>query len=88
MYWMITNRDVEVERFGDEFSELSFWTNEKGPVDDFPSWTKASNTDAFKKLLIAAGVPMELPLASQTRNLVGTVLRSSVVLVDDQITST
>jgi len=31
---------------------------------------------------------MELPLASQTRNLVGTVLRSSVVLVDDQITST
>ena len=64
MYWMITNRDVEAERFGDEFSELSFWTNEKGPVDDFSSWTKASNADAFKKLLIAAAVDFPDPLGT------------------------
>ena len=61
MYWMITNRNIQAAGFGDEFAELSFWTNNSGPVDDFKSW-KRVDAGSFRTVLVAAAATFPDPL--------------------------
>lgn len=52
MYWMITNRKVAADGFGDDFSDLTFWQSDAGPVDDFTKWQKLTLAK-FRQGLIA-----------------------------------
>ena len=61
MYWMITNRNIQAAGFGDEFAELSFWTNNSGLVDDFNCW-KSVDAGSFRTLLVAAAATFPDPL--------------------------
>ena len=58
MFWMITNRNVEDDGFGDEFDKLTFWQNPNGNLQDFGSWVqfKGANGNgqaAFRQALVA-----------------------------------
>src|ERR1700687_766983 len=68
MFWMITNRNIQPGGFGDEFSELSYWTNATGPVDDFNSWTRAADADSFKNLLVAVVATFPDPVTTPPEN--------------------
>ncbi len=48
-HWMVTNRSLHSDRFGNSRSALTYWTS-KGPADRFASWTQV-NRDGFHKLL-------------------------------------
>jgi esterase/lipase superfamily enzyme len=52
MYWMITNRKVAADGFGDDFSDLTFWQSDSGPVDDFTKWQKLTSAK-FRQGLVA-----------------------------------
>jgi esterase/lipase superfamily enzyme len=54
MYWMITNRNVDLKAksFGDEFTNLSFWQNASDKADNFDSWTSMKQED-FRQGLVA-----------------------------------
>jgi esterase/lipase superfamily enzyme len=51
MYWMITNRNVTADGFGDDFSDLTFWLNKSQKVDVFGNWKPASSTE-FRQSLV------------------------------------
>jgi esterase/lipase superfamily enzyme len=54
MYWMVTNRDLKNDGFGDDFSQLTFWTNESSNAADvvrFGAW-KQQDQAAFQKSLV------------------------------------
>src|SRR2546429_7439602 len=60
-YWMISNRIVKKDGFGDVHDKLSFWTSSQGPLTQFKNW-KPVSADKFKQLLVAAAdqfPPME-----------------------------
>jgi esterase/lipase superfamily enzyme len=54
MYWMVTNRNVDTNNktFGDQFTDLSYWQNASGQVDNFAGWVSVSQ-DAFRDGLVA-----------------------------------
>ena len=52
-YWMISDRTVLADGFGVERGSLTYWTSDKGPLDDFANW-KSVSANNFKTLLIAA----------------------------------
>ena len=52
MYWLITNRKVSADGFGDDFSDLTYWQNQAGPVDDFSKWEKLTQAK-FRQGLVA-----------------------------------
>lgn len=53
-YWMITNRNiVENEGFGDDHAPTTYWSSDKGPLDNFKNWKKESDK-GFKLKLIGA----------------------------------
>ena len=54
MYWMITNRDVKSDGLGDDFSDLTYWTNESNDPKDvvnFSAW-KRQKLRAFQDSLV------------------------------------
>jgi esterase/lipase superfamily enzyme len=58
MFWMITNRNVKNDGFGDEFDELTFWQNPTGKLQDFGSWVQFKDPNgngqaAFRQALVA-----------------------------------
>jgi esterase/lipase superfamily enzyme len=54
MYWMVTNRNVDLNNktFGDDFSILTFWQSASDKVDDFTSWKKMEQNE-FQQGLVA-----------------------------------
>src|SRR6267142_1888245 len=52
-YWMISNRAVKKNGFGDDRDELTFWVSDKRPLTTFTNW-KSISPDKFKALLVAA----------------------------------
>ena len=52
-YWMITNRNVKKSGFGDDVAPMTYWTSEKGSLDNFGNWKKETE-EKFKLKLIAA----------------------------------
>ena len=53
-YWMITNRNiVENEGFGDDLAPTTYWSSDKGTLDNFKNWKKESDK-GFKLKLIGA----------------------------------
>jgi esterase/lipase superfamily enzyme len=68
MYWMITNRNVKSDGFGDEFSDLTFWKNEKNDpatLGTFAAWEMLSESD-FRQALVAVADSYPDPLATPT----------------------
>jgi esterase/lipase superfamily enzyme len=63
MYWMITNRNVTADGFGDDLDELTFWLNDSQQVDTFANWKPADPT-AFRQSLVQ--VSDAFPDPSQT----------------------
>src|SRR5437870_2102377 len=55
MFWMITNRNVQSNGFGDDFGTLTFWANPKGRLDQFSEWTQIKSADDFRNALIGDG---------------------------------
>ncbi len=58
MFWMITNRNVKNDGFGDEFDQLTFWQNPTGKLQDFASWVQfkdpnGNGQDNFRQALVA-----------------------------------
>ena len=58
MFWMITNRNVKDDGFGDEFDQLTFWQNPTGKLQDFGSWVQFQDQNgngqaAFRQALVA-----------------------------------
>jgi esterase/lipase superfamily enzyme len=54
MYWMITNRNLDNGGLGDEFSELTFWTNASNKSADvlkFSAWESVEE-DVFRDSLV------------------------------------
>jgi esterase/lipase superfamily enzyme len=54
MYWMITNRNVKSDSFGDDFSDLTYWTNDftnAADVVNFGAW-KRQKQRAFQDSLV------------------------------------
>jgi esterase/lipase superfamily enzyme len=51
MYWMITNRNVKEDGFGDEFSDLSYWKNETNQLELFDNWKRLEAAD-FRQGLV------------------------------------
>lgn len=54
MFWMITNRNVKNDGLGDDFSDLTFWTNESNDPKDivnFGAW-KRQKQRAFQDSLV------------------------------------
>ena len=37
-YWMISDRTLLPDGFGVERGPLTYWTSDKGPLDDFSNW--------------------------------------------------
>jgi esterase/lipase superfamily enzyme len=69
MYWMITNRNVETSGFGDEFSNLSFWTNPThGPVDVFASWQPLADLAALRDAIVRIASAFPDPLTTPPEN--------------------
>lgn len=65
MYWMITNRNVAANGFGDEFSDLSFWKNDKNDpktLTTFDAWQSLSKSD-FRQGLVAVSDTFPNPIA-------------------------
>ena len=60
-YWMITNRNVENNGFGQRLAPMTYWISDGGTLDNFENWTQV-NAERFKLGLIAAadGLPMIL----------------------------
>jgi len=63
-YYMITNRNVEAGRLGNQRADLSFWINNNGNATDFAAWTGPIPADDFKRVILDAtkafpDVPME-----------------------------
>ena len=52
-YWMITNRNVEDNGFGDDRAPMTYWSSDNGSLDNFKSW-KRETDETFKLKLIAA----------------------------------
>jgi esterase/lipase superfamily enzyme len=50
---MITNRNKEPNRLGDELSTPTYWVSDAGPLDTLSNWTELSATD-FQSALVAA----------------------------------
>jgi len=62
MYWMITNREVQPDGFGDDFDSLTFWTNPNGKLDQFSEWKRIEKPDDFRNALIAIANKFPDPL--------------------------
>jgi esterase/lipase superfamily enzyme len=67
MYWMITNRKVGTDGFGDDFSDLTFWQNDAGPVDDFTKWQKLTPAK-FRQGLVALTDAFPDPTATSSED--------------------
>lgn len=70
MSWMITNRNVKANGFGDEFSDLSFWSNPtNGAADDFGNWKRlpdiADLRDAIVQIASKFPDPLKTPPEDQ-----------------------
>jgi esterase/lipase superfamily enzyme len=71
MYWMITNRDLKKDGFGDDFSKLTFWKNESnnaGDVVKFDAWKQQEQPDFQNSLVQVANTfphPDETPNEDQ-----------------------
>lgn len=52
-YWMISNRSPQNGGFGDARGPLTYWTSDKGPLDNLTNWQQVS-VDDFKNQLAAA----------------------------------
>ena len=53
MYWLITNRNVKANDFGDKRSPLTFWSNPtSGPVDQFASWKQMQDLAEFRDAIV------------------------------------
>jgi esterase/lipase superfamily enzyme len=65
MYWMVTNRNVTANGFGDDFSDLTFWLNDSQQVDVFANW-KPADAAAFRQSLVQ--VTDTFPDPNQTPN--------------------
>ena len=46
-YWMITNRNVKNDGFGDDLAPMTYWISDKGPLDNFKNW-KVESAKSFK----------------------------------------
>lgn len=65
MYWLITNRNIKSDGFGDEFADLSFWNNPTGgPVNAFASWNRLADADAFRDELLKLTAAFPDPLTT------------------------
>jgi esterase/lipase superfamily enzyme len=51
MYWMVTNRNVTANGFGDDFDNLTFWLNDSPQADAFTNWKKVDST-TFRQSLV------------------------------------
>ena len=49
-YWMITNRNVNKNSFGDDLAPMTYWSSDKWPLDNFKNWTDKSDGDAIANL--------------------------------------
>jgi len=49
-YWMITNRNVKKNGFGDDLAPMTYWSSDKGHLDNFKNWTDKSDGDAIANL--------------------------------------
>src|SRR6266852_2270090 len=63
MYWMITNRNVAGNDFGDEFSDITYWRNDSGALNLFAAWNKVTDTD-FRKALVQVANTFPDPAAN------------------------
>lgn len=64
MFWMITNRKVTNDGFGDDFSDLSFWKNDNPDptaLTTRAAWQSLSQ-DAFRQALVAAADAFPNPI--------------------------
>jgi len=58
MYWMITNRTFKTDangkptQFGDDFSDLTYWQNSTGQVDDPSKWVEMT-AETFRQGVVA-----------------------------------
>ena len=52
-YWMITNRNVEAKKLGQQRAELTFWGADSVPLDALSTWHPMPSGD-FKRALIGA----------------------------------
>jgi esterase/lipase superfamily enzyme len=52
-YWMISNRAVKTNGFGDTRDQLSYWVSDQPGLTKFKNWKRVS-PDRFKALLVAA----------------------------------
>jgi hypothetical protein len=59
MYWMITNRNIVKSNarkeigLGDEFDDLTFWSNPTGNLTSFSDWQRFDTPEAFRDALVA-----------------------------------
>ena len=65
MYWLITNRNVKATGFGDEFSDLTFWSNPTGgAVDQFASWQQMKDVNEFRDAIVKVAQTFPDPLTA------------------------
>ena len=53
-YWMISNRSLEDDGFGNDRSPLTYWVGDKGPLTKFKSWKQISAAEFEQQLVDAA----------------------------------
>jgi esterase/lipase superfamily enzyme len=68
MYWMITNRNIKDDGFGDDFAEMTYWQNTSGKVDDFKSWQKMGALVQLRDALVAIANNFPDPLVTPTED--------------------
>jgi esterase/lipase superfamily enzyme len=52
-YWMITDRNIAADGFGQRVAGLSYWTADNDDVDVFANWTR-TRANEFQRALVAA----------------------------------
>jgi len=63
-YWMITNRNVKTNGFGDDLAPMTYWSSVQGSLDTFTNWTQ-KNADDFKSELIEAAGEFPFKVAEE-----------------------
>ena len=68
MYWLITNRNVEANGFGGDFSPVTYWT---APATANPtlkaSWTQVTK-DQFRQQLVTVADQFPSPLVTAPKD--------------------
>src|SRR5262245_3970687 len=68
--WMITNRSVQRQggqpsSLGADRSSLSYWTSDDDQVDQLPTWTRVTEAEFKKELVLAAS---KFPVVPEGQN--------------------